>query len=68
MTSDCIEHTCSSLSVKRCEASKSCVVILSFGSLRNKLAMTHLSSRESEFGTWNNPRRIFPINEDGFGS
>ena len=30
--------------------------------------MTHFNSRESEFGTWNNPRLIFPISEDGSGS
>ena len=51
---------CMNLAEKSCEASKSSVVILSFGSLRRRELMTTRASGEIELGIWNSPRRIFP--------
>lgn len=51
---------CMNLAEKRCEASRSSVVILSFGSLRNKELMTTRASGEIELGIWNRPLRILP--------
>lgn len=59
---------CMNLAEKRCEASRSSVVILSAGSLRRRELITTRASGEMDDGIWNSPLRIFPNKCVGFVS